>query len=570
MTLQSPTIGVSAQALTSLVEELKEEWRAGQASDAVRRIRDFPELLSHRSLVVQLGYEDYCLREENGCAHRYRVVLRRISGLSVAASRGHSRPSQTRRSPRCSSILAGRFSDSRRRFRRPEHHSRARGGAFARVYLVTDPGTGHRPLVVKFSRLPSREGRTLGSNEHAHIVPVHWAREIEALSAVCMPYVGTTTLRNLIDAVAIGGRRNTAREIRKLIAGNLALVPFKPKPHASHLLTDQSFVDSIAAIAAPLADALAHLHRNGVSHGDLKPSNVLLGPGGYPYLIDFNLAGEEDGSLLRCGGTLAYMAPERIRLMLNPKAEPDRADRADIYSFGAVLHECLTGSIPFPIEEEGQLRDTAQELLTMQAAGLRRQRMKDARIPHLLANLVDACLDADPQKRPSAGQIAQVLKEFANRRARRVQRLFAATAITIAIALACTGIARLTAQEDPAPSAPPTSRSARQAPLPAVFRSTNPFDEGLEALRKDNVAAAIAAFGQAGRLNADGRTYAYRAYCAARSGQNRPAAVFFDKAIKLGYACVWVLNDRAYVLSQFNRRDPAQMNDAMSLVTRAP
>ena len=76
----------------------------------------------------------------------------------------------------------------------------------------------------------------------------------------------------------------------------------------------------------------------GVTHGDLKPSNIVLGPGGHPYLIDFNLAAGDARVLHRYGGTLPYMPPERVRRLLGEPAEVGYPDRADVYSLGAVLY----------------------------------------------------------------------------------------------------------------------------------------------------------------------------------------------------------------------------------------
>src|SRR6185312_7826389 len=94
-----------------------------------------------------------------------------------------------------------------------------------------------------------------------------------------------------------------------------------------------------------VAAALDTAHSHGLVHRDVKPSNVLVMPSEFVYLIDFGIAHEEsDTRITQTGsvlGTVAYMAPERFTT--------GHADaRADIYALACVLHECLTGQAPYP------------------------------------------------------------------------------------------------------------------------------------------------------------------------------------------------------------------------------
>ena len=108
-------------------------------------------------------------------------------------------------------------------------------------------------------------------------------------------------------------------------------------------------------IAAQVASALDAAHARGLVHRDVKPSNVLLDLGARPdgsdhvYLADFGItkrlsevAGNEDGTLL---GTIDYVAPEQI-------AGEEVDGRADVYSLGCVLYECLVGRPPFRRDSE--------------------------------------------------------------------------------------------------------------------------------------------------------------------------------------------------------------------------
>lgn len=104
-----------------------------------------------------------------------------------------------------------------------------------------------------------------------------------------------------------------------------------------------SVVD-IVKIALQIAGALEHAHQRMIVHSDLKPANLFLCDNGTIKLLDFGLAVANfpEDSRQRLGGTPGYMSPEQIR------GESHRIDgRADIFAFGIVLYEMLTGSRPF-------------------------------------------------------------------------------------------------------------------------------------------------------------------------------------------------------------------------------
>ncbi|MBP2368819.1 serine/threonine-protein kinase [Pseudonocardia parietis] len=105
-------------------------------------------------------------------------------------------------------------------------------------------------------------------------------------------------------------------------------------------------VNRAVAIVGQVAEGLAHAHEHGVLHRDVKPSNILLTPSDFVYLVDFGIASRPDNSepgLTATGmtiGTWAYMAPERF------DAGPVD-QRSDVYSLACVLAECLLGRRPF-------------------------------------------------------------------------------------------------------------------------------------------------------------------------------------------------------------------------------
>jgi serine/threonine-protein kinase len=111
------------------------------------------------------------------------------------------------------------------------------------------------------------------------------------------------------------------------------------------LYVTMRLIDGKTVDELQIAAALNAAHRVGLVHRDVKPSNILVTEDDFAYLIDFGIAiAAEATKLTSTGatiGTLAYMAPERFT--------KDSADaRADTYALTCVLHECLTGSQPFP------------------------------------------------------------------------------------------------------------------------------------------------------------------------------------------------------------------------------
>lgn len=97
-------------------------------------------------------------------------------------------------------------------------------------------------------------------------------------------------------------------------------------------------------IAAAIAEALDHAHARGIIHRDVKPGNVMVGEDGRPKLMDFGIAKREDASLTQTGtflGTPSYASPEQIK-------DGTVDNRSDIFSFGVMVFELISGQSPFP------------------------------------------------------------------------------------------------------------------------------------------------------------------------------------------------------------------------------
>ena len=165
---------------------------------------------------------------------------------------------------------------------------------------------------VSFRERFERESRLAASINHPNVVPVHEAGEAGGLLYIALTYVDGRDLRALVEDA---GRLEPARAGR---------------------------------IIEQVASALDAAHQRGLVHRDVKPGNVLVTgnePYEHAYLTDFGLTKQisSGDSLTKTGqwvGTLDYVAPEQI------EGRPVDA-RTDVYALGCVLHQALTGQVPY-------------------------------------------------------------------------------------------------------------------------------------------------------------------------------------------------------------------------------
>ncbi|MFF3786438.1 serine/threonine-protein kinase [Streptomyces sp. NPDC001933] len=159
-----------------------------------------------------------------------------------------------------------------------------------------------------------------------------------------------------------------------------------------------------ALLTAQIADALAASHADGVVHRDLKPANVLLDERDgqmHPMLTDFGIARLADSpGLTRTHefvGTPAYVAPE------SAEGRP-QTSAVDIYGAGILLYELVTGRPPFA-------GGTALEVLHRH---LSEEPRRPSTVPAPLWTVIERCLSKDPDRRPSAENLARGLRVVAD------------------------------------------------------------------------------------------------------------------------------------------------------------
>jgi len=158
-------------------------------------------------------------------------------------------------------------------------------------------------------------------------------------------------------------------------------------------------MDQLILVFNQVVSALSHMHRRGVFHGDLKPSNIMLSKTGQVKLIDFGTARIKGEEKNRIQGTPQYMAPEQV-------ADKLVDDRTDIYNLGATMYRMFTGRFVqqgLPKTGEGGNRKIPTPLQI------------NSLIPGTLNETIMACLEISPERRPAGmfeikNQLAAVAK----------------------------------------------------------------------------------------------------------------------------------------------------------------
>lgn len=174
------------------------------------------------------------------------------------------------------------------------------------------------------------------------------------------------------------------------------VLPFCKQGSSERLIGTSPDADTLWKYILDVSSGLAYLHAltPPIIHQDIKPGNVLIDDSGNYSITDFGISaksgnGRNTEEEEERSGTLAYMAPERY----HEGAEPSAA--GDIWAFGATLCEIITGQVPFG-EEGGWAQEQGQAPMPALPASL----------PADMVRLINACLDPDPEKRPTAEQIS--------------------------------------------------------------------------------------------------------------------------------------------------------------------
>ncbi len=265
-------------------------------------------------------------------------------------------------------------------------------GSYGSVWLAREINTG-RQVAIKF---------------YSHRRGLDWtllSREVEKLAVLY-------TSRDIVGLLDVGWNHDPPYFVMEYLEnGSLA----------ARLKETTLPVEEAVQVTKTVARALVHAHSSGILHCDVKPANVLLDGNDAARLGDFGqsrLSDDQSPAL----GTMFYMAPEQADLQAIPDA------RWDVYALGSLLYHTLCGRAPYRNEQnEARIREASsltERLAAYQQIIETNPRPEEHRklpgVDRQLADIIDRCLDADPQRRfPNAQAVLDELERRDQARAKR-------------------------------------------------------------------------------------------------------------------------------------------------------
>lgn len=375
----------------------------------------FSELLENRDVLKELAFEDYRWQIQHGrnitrddYAARFNIGTDHwpapptANEETNALAKGSTLQAKDVIHPLQDAMVL--LPDVGAEFQGFQLVDRLGAGRFGRVFLAEQRDLANRHVVLKLSTQLWNEADRLARLQHTNIVPIYSVHQSDGVQAVCMPYLGSQTLKGLLQSLADQGRvQLCGQDLLKFCShdsrakGTSSQVVPARAGQVNQQLATMDHEQTCLWIVSKLAAGIGHAHDRAILHRDIKPANVLLSTDAEPMILDFNLS--EDLALgghgaILVGGTLPYMSPEHIRAVATGEATNVTAD---IYSLGVILFQLLTcGKLPFE-HRSGESDRTVADMLEDRLVAPTLP--SDTRASVSARAIVDKCLSPNPDDR---------------------------------------------------------------------------------------------------------------------------------------------------------------------------
>jgi len=254
------------------------------------------------------------------------------------------------------------------------------------------------------------EAKIIAKFNHPNIVPIYSISNERGMYYIAMGYIPGPSLNNIIDKI-----RNTENplHLKSTIVRDMLQLPTIEQSDISQKniglkrnpsFWNKNYIEFVLTIGSEIASALDYAHQSKITHGDIKPSNILLSSEGFPMIVDFGLSKDfknlSTAKNSEFTGSLVYAAPEQIKDNITN-------EKTDLWALGVTLYELLTFRKPF---QGNTIKKTSNNI---QSGNLIQLRTLDKNIPKEVEAIINKCLEVNPANRyGTIGDLSSDLKNF--------------------------------------------------------------------------------------------------------------------------------------------------------------